>query len=76
MKPLLIGGLAVLMAGCGTFYKPTAGGSVECQGAQCALMWQRVQTWVATNSRYRIQIATDSILQTFGPHDNVYDGVA
>lgn len=67
---------ATVLAGCGTFYKPTAIAGVECEGAKCDLMWQRAQTWLATNGRYRIQIANESVIQTYGPHDGVYDAVA
>lgn len=43
----------------------------KCQGAQhCLAMWQRAQTWVANNSRYKIQIATDAVIQTYSPTRN------
>lgn len=39
-----------------------------CKGAQqCADYWRRAQVWIATNSSYRIQVATDSVISTFGP---------
>ncbi|NML32184.1 hypothetical protein [Paraburkholderia antibiotica] len=35
--------------------------------AECDLWWQRAQTWVASNSKYKIETATDSLIQTAGP---------
>jgi hypothetical protein len=34
---------------------------------ECDLLWQRAQIWVSQNSGYRIQTATDAVIQTFGP---------
>ena len=34
---------------------------------QCNLMWQTAQAWVANNAAYQIQIATDTVIQTFNP---------
>jgi hypothetical protein len=34
---------------------------------QCDLYWQRAQAWVANNSGYRIQTATDIVIETYGP---------
>lgn len=65
-----------LIAGCAGFYHPTKPARIVCEGARCDRLWQRAQTWLATNSRYRIQIANDSIIQTYGPHENVSGAVA
>jgi len=35
--------------------------------AQCALYWQRAQAWVAESSAYRVQLSTDTVIQTYGP---------
>jgi hypothetical protein len=35
--------------------------------AQCDLWWQRAQTWVQSHSKYRIESATSSLIQTAGP---------
>lgn len=35
--------------------------------AQCDFYWQRAQVFIATYSRYRIQTATDTVLETYGP---------
>jgi uncharacterized protein YceK len=67
---------SVLLSGCGTFYKPTAIATVPCEGQQCNDMWAKAQTWLVTHGRYRIQTVNDHVIQTFGPHENVYDGVA
>lgn len=37
---------------------------------QCDLFWQKTQVWIAKNSRYRIQTATDVLIQTYGPMDS------
>lgn len=39
-----------------------------CQGAeQCSLYWRRAQVWIAGNSRWKIQTATDSVITTYTP---------
>lgn len=39
-----------------------------CNGAeQCGLYWRRAQVWLANNSSYRIQSATDTVITTHGP---------
>lgn len=65
---------AALLAGCAleprplTFEEMADQKPPKCSGAQhCAAMWQRAQAWVATNSRYKIQIATDVVIQTYTP---------
>lgn len=35
--------------------------------AECAAMWARAQTFLATRSGYRIRMVTDSVIETFGP---------
>ncbi len=41
---------------------------IICSGkAQCDLLWQRTQLWIARNSGYRIQTANDVLIQTYGP---------
>lgn len=42
---------------------------IQCANkTQCDLFWQKTQVWVAKNSGYRIQTATDVLIQTYGPH--------
>lgn len=67
---------AVTLSGCAAFYQPNAVASIECTGQRCDQMWARAQTWLVTNGRYRIQTMNDNVIQTFGPHDGVYDAVA
>lgn len=44
-----------------------------CSGELCQEMWSRAQIWIAQNARMKIQIATDSVLQTYNPNnDPVY----
>lgn len=33
----------------------------------CDTYWQRAQAWVASNSAWKIQTASDAIIQTYGP---------
>ncbi|EDZ99948.1 conserved hypothetical protein [Burkholderia sp. H160] len=35
--------------------------------AECDLWWQRAHTWVASHSKYEIETANDSLIQTAGP---------
>lgn len=35
--------------------------------AECDVWWQRAQTWVAGHSKYKIESATDTLIQTAGP---------
>lgn len=34
---------------------------------QCDAWWQRSQSWVAQNSYWKIQTASDAVIQTYGP---------
>jgi hypothetical protein len=36
--------------------------------AECKRMWSASQVWVSNNIKWRIQTATDSIIQTLGPN--------
>ena len=38
-----------------------------CEGADCTDMWQRAQLWVANHSKWKIQTATDVLIETFNP---------
>lgn len=39
-----------------------------CEGADaCAFMWRRAQVWVVNNAGYKIQTATDTVIETFNP---------
>jgi hypothetical protein len=41
--------------------------------AQCDVYWQRAQAWVASNSEYRIRVANDVLIETFGPFGSKVD---
>lgn len=46
------------------------GKAVTCVGQErCAAMWRKAQTWIVNNSGWKIQIASDGIVQTYGPTD-------
>jgi hypothetical protein len=34
---------------------------------QCDAYWARAQAWIASHSAYKIQTATDAVIQTHGP---------
>lgn len=36
---------------------------------ECDLYWQRAQAYVNQHSEFRIQIATDAVISTYGPTD-------
>ena len=41
---------------------------LTCSGkAECDLWWQRAQTWVTDNSKYKVETSTDTLIQTAGP---------
>jgi hypothetical protein len=47
---------------------PTAniGDSITCQNG-CKQEWERAQLWIAKHSKWKIQTATDVLIQTFNP---------
>lgn len=40
--------------------------------ADCRLKWARAVAWVAENSAFKIQIANDTLIQTFGPSGYIH----
>ena len=68
MKILAIG-LVLSLVGCGTWYAPNRGvASVPCASkADCDYKWSRAQVAVTKYSGYRIQLANDNVIETFGP---------
>lgn len=76
LKAIAIAAVVAAATGCAT-YRQTAVATLVCESqATCDSIWQRAQVWVATNSAYRIQLANNNIIQTYGPHENVHDAVA
>ena len=65
---------AVLLAACAS-----TGGDDPSQNAQaaeplgcvdrvqCDLYWQRARVWISSNSYYRVQLSSDSVIETYGP---------
>ena len=35
---------------------------------QCELYWQRAKVWISSNSYYRVQLSSDSVIETYGPY--------
>lgn len=75
MKRIFLPVALLLLGGCAT-YKSQATAWVPCTGAECNELWARAQTWLATNSKYRIQLVNDNIIQTYGPIEGEISGVA
>jgi hypothetical protein len=79
MRTLLIGLMGSLaLAGCASSgvstVSPEALQAPVCAStAECNDAWRRAQVYVASHSGYKIQTATDSIIQTFGPADSSPD---
>jgi hypothetical protein len=74
MKKALLATLCVLAAGCSTRGQvdpdvmQIATTPLTCSSqTECNMWWQRAQTWVTNHSHYRIEAATDSLIQTAGP---------
>ena len=36
--------------------------------AQCETFWQRAKVWISSNSYYRVQLSSDSVIETYGPY--------
>lgn len=69
-----LAGFSLVLAGCAvgpkldSFEIMEANEPLVCASKeQCDLYWQKAQIWVTENSHYRIQMANDTIIQTFGP---------
>lgn len=64
---------ALILVGCAaTPDNPAANAEAAepllCHGKdQCELYWQRAQLFVANNSAYRIRMANDTLIETYGP---------
>jgi hypothetical protein len=56
-----------------TALAPAAGYAtgVECDATTCKERWERAQIWVAKHSMFKIQTATDVLIQTFGTQNDV-----
>ena len=74
MKALAAAAAALALTGCAALGpKPAlpadftaATVPLYCMSAeQCMLYWQRAQVWIANNSRWKIQLATDTLIETY-----------
>ena len=70
--PLLTALVAAILMGCATRQQPSAADQTDayeplvCVGqAQCQTAWRRAQLWLVANSRWKIQIATDVVIETY-----------
>jgi len=69
-----VGLYCVVLAGCSTAPPMTQTEKIEAHlpisctsKAQCDVMWQRAQVFVADHAGFKIQTLSDSIISTFGP---------
>lgn len=74
MRPILVLATSLLFSACAA--SPERQALINeynrtiptCQtDAECKAKWDAAQVWVVRNSGYRIQTATDVLIQTFGP---------
>lgn len=81
MKKIIVSMLAVIsFSGCATMSPETRAKldsiasepAPTCSGQLCQEMWSRAQIWITKNAAMKLQIATDSVLQTFGPGTNPF----
>lgn len=45
-------------------------GSTACDSTDCTVQWQRAQVWLSRHSAWKIQTATDVMLETFNATHN------
>ncbi|MFP3563760.1 hypothetical protein [Paraburkholderia sp. SIMBA_030] len=74
MKKGLLAVLCIVAAGCSTQGQvdpdvmQIATAPLTCSSkAECDAWWQRAQTWVTSHSTYKVEFATDTLIQTAGP---------
>lgn len=70
MRGALLVLVAVSAAGCNTVWHNPAGGAaaVSClDRPHCDRVWAAAQAEVMSLSNYRIRLATDAVIETFGP---------
>nr|WP_229655743.1 hypothetical protein [Pantoea sp. 201603H] len=65
----------ILLSGCAAKVDPAlqaeAMKPLTCQDEkQCDLYWKRSQFWLANNSAWKIQTATDTLISTYNPTPN------
>lgn len=77
MKGLfLMFAMVLMLSGCASpLGDPSLKAEVEtpliCNGEkECGLYWQRAQFWVANNSAWKIETATDTLISTHNPAAN------
>lgn len=76
MKALLAICTVIAVSGCAAQVdQPTmarAHAPIYCDSEQqCTKIWEATQTWLIRNSGYRLQTVTSSVIQTYGPQQNM-----
>ena len=78
MKRYLFALLALGLGGCATAQPvdpaiaKIAAYPINCTvKEQCDLYMQRAQIWIEQNSHYRLQVANDNVVTTYGPTDDL-----
>ncbi len=69
MRPIVLLATGMLMAGCASSQvQQLLPQPIICIGGpDCDAKWNRAATWIAANSTFKIQVRTDTTLQTAGP---------
>lgn len=78
---LFLEGAAMIafLSGCATTMTPEQKAELEKYAAQqitctegddCNVKWGKARTWVLKHSQWKIEILTDSIIQTYGPYNS------
>lgn len=70
---LLAAATAIALGGCASRAPELSPSQAEelnrpltCEGAEaCGKLWRRAQIWVSENAGYKIQVATDAIIETY-----------
>ena len=63
--------LAFLLSGCAAQQPAIYTPPLECVGEpECKFFWERAQVWVAKNSYWKIQVATDVMISTYNAAPN------
>lgn len=42
---------------------------LRCKESDCGVYWKRAQVWILQHSDYKVRLANDVEIETFGPHD-------
>lgn len=81
IRTLIVAASVAALTGCAAYKMPTAtpasatemleAAPVRCEGeASCAKAWRKAQVWIDDFSGWKIRMANDVIIETYGPNTN------